>query len=121
MIVLNLLKKMRWNKKILKRKIYKESISREQLRKCLFRFLKEFGFFHKYLSEIKCHLVSAYYDDLSDGIKYMPISYDVFLKRQIFALRRNMFPAGNIWDEIYYLWVSWAKDEDAINEKTLIL
>ncbi len=110
---------MRWNKKILKRKTYKESISREQLRKCLFRFLKEFGFFHKYLSEIKWYLTRSYYDCLGE-IKYVPISYDEFLKRKIFALRRNMFPDGNIWDEIYNLWVSWAKEEDAINEITRI-
>lgn len=100
-------------------KDYKESIGYEQLRRCIFRFLKEFGYYSAYVRDIKPHL-KIYDLDYSFAVE-KKISYKDFVRRSFMALSRNIFPQGELWDDIYPLWVEWAFEEDKIYSRTRLL
>ena len=105
---------------------YLESISWEQLRNCLFRFLKEFGFYGRYIKEIKPYMTKQVVETYEHGwdaqtlIEIVPISYKAFVRKNYLALTRQIFPPGVFWDEIYYLWMEWSFEEDNIYSKTYI-
>lgn len=102
---------------------YLESIGWEQLRNCIFRFLKEFGFYGKYIKDIKPYMVEEvgfYFNGESYIIETVPISFKKFIRKYDFALSRNLFPFGNFWNEVYDLWKEWSFEEDKIYSKTHI-
>ena len=117
---------MRWtDKKRLGKRHCKTTINRDNLRKCLFRFLKEFRYFHSYIREIKNILFIAaciYNEELGHYVYHHErITYAQFLKQFRTPINRGMFPNAPKWDDIYKMWVYWAKEEDEINEKTQII
>ena len=101
-------------------KDYNQSIDWFQLKRCLFRFLKEFGFYGKYIKEIKQYLLEYSVDN---GVTIAtPISLERYIrKRNYYAQSRNLFPPGIFWDEVYGLWIEWSFEEDKIFSETYIL
>ncbi len=105
---------------------YLESIGWEQLRNCLFRFLKEFGFYGRYIKEIKPYMTKQVVETYGHGfdtqtlIETVPISYKDFVRKNYLALTRQIFPPGDFWSEVYGLWLEWSFEEDNIYSKTYI-
>ncbi len=97
---------------------YLESIGWQQLKNCIFRFLKEFGFYGAYIREIKPLMITCYGDYKHKYV--VPISYKEFVRSEIFATSRALFPPGTYWDEVYELWMELSFEEDKINSKTYI-
>jgi len=103
---------------------YLESIGWQQLKNCIFRFLKEFGIYSTYIKGIKPFMKESIttYDEYYKyrQIMFIPTSYKEFVRREYYAVSRRLFPPGNYWDEIYELWVEWSFEEDKISSKTYI-
>lgn len=97
---------------------YLESIGWRQLKNCIFRFLKEFGFYGAYIKDIKPFMIT-YYGDYAHK-QERPISYKEFVRREFFATSRILFPPGTYWDEVHNLWMEWSFEEDKISSKTYI-
>jgi len=116
---------MRWEKKLKKRHEQpREFITRAEFKKCLFRFLKEFGYYRSYIKNMKdANLIFTTYQRFTDGglieIKTQ-ISFDTFLSRSLYPTARHMFPysGASLWEKIYNLWVMWAKEEYKITWRT---
>ena len=99
---------------------YRQSIDWFQLKRCLFRFLKEFGFYGKYVKEIKPYLIEYSFDYENNIRIETPISLKKFIRRIPYAQSRDLFPPEFFWNEIYNLWIEWSFDEDKIYSKTYI-
>jgi hypothetical protein len=115
---------MRWQKKRkINRKYCKETINRDQLKRCLFRFLKEFGYYSAYLREIKPHCKEfVSWDSVTGQSICKDISYERFLRKFHSAIYRSMFPTNETyWDTLFYLWQQWAREEDSIDSSTVIV
>jgi len=115
---------MRWQKKRrTNRKYCKETINRDQFKKCLFRFLKEFGYYNAYLREIKPYCKEfVFWDSVTGQSIFKDISYERFLRRFRFAINRSMFPTNETyWDTVFYLWQQWSREEDYIDSSTIIV
>jgi hypothetical protein len=115
---------MRWQKKRrVNRKYCKETINRDQFKKCLFRFLKEFGYYSAYLREIKPYCKEfVSWDSVTGQSICKDISFERFLRRFRSAIYRSMFPTNDTyWDTVFYLWQQWAREEDYIDSSTIIV
>ena len=99
---------------------YRQSIDWFQLKRCLFRFLKEFGFYGKYVKEIKKYLLEYSVDN--GVVIETPISLKKYIRDScVYAQSRNLLPPGMFWDDVYNLWTEWSFEEDKIFSKTYIL
>ena len=109
-------------KRKIKPKFYKKAISRDQLKRCLFRFLKEFGYYSAYIRDIKPYCRDLVgWNSLHEPI-FTDITFDRFLKRFHHAILRTMFPYNEThWDTLFYLWQQWAREEDSIDSSTVIV
>ena len=92
------------------KKTHKITICRDNLMRCIFRFTKEFGYFSAYLRGMN-KVITKLDRPLCDIYYY-----------HVYALSRSSFPNDEpYWDEIYWLWVDWARHEDDIGEQTLVI
>ena len=101
---------------------YRQSIDWFQLKRCLFRFLKEFGYYGKYVKDIKPYLVEYSFDYTCNLRIETPISLKKYFRDLcLYAQSRCLFPRETFWNEVYELWVEWSFEEDKIFSKTYIL
>ena len=117
---------MRWVKKRkLKNKYCHERIGRKDFKRFLFRFLKEFGYYSTYVKEIKPYCKKfAGWDSVTNEPIIVDISFDEFLRHYPNNIYRGLFPNNNEhcnWDEIFYLWKEWARQEHYIGDLTRIV
>ena len=77
---------------------HKEYIGYDQLRRCLFRFLKEFGYYSAYINSIKPYMVDYYYSFGDFFPVEEKITFKEFIRRNYKALSRMMFPGGELWE-----------------------
>jgi len=101
---------------------YYATITTDVLKKCLFRFLKEFDLYHAYKVGMKEKInieklvrINIYFKLVGN------FTLDDIFKAAPHPHHKCLFPSEDSWVEVLELWREWAENVDNISRYTIII